>query len=123
MSCKHMALVFATAGLALAVSAAPGQEWTCPPADKVGLTATSPGWIAYDTLMYPYQAPALRFDSMEISTHGPAAVCKYRVANGLLSMWKLGSCQAGKGRWTSSGPKSTCQSDSPDGCSLVCSAG
>jgi hypothetical protein len=98
------------------------QEWTCPPAAKVGLLPTSAGWIAQDTVMYPYQAPALRFESMEIGPHGPAAVCKYRVVgSGQISIWKFGRCEGGKGTWKAAGPKSVCESDAPGACSLICS--
>ena len=103
-------------------SLAQPQEWSCPPVEKVGLSANSPGWITYDTLMIPYQAPVLHLESMENSIHGPGAACKYRVENsGLLTIWKLGKCENGKGTWTSQGPKSTCESRNPSDCSLVCS--
>ncbi|MES2959509.1 MAG: hypothetical protein V4792_15060 [Pseudomonadota bacterium] len=114
--------IFATAISIPTFCAAQAEEWTCPAVDKVGVMATSPGWISYDSLMYPYQAPTLRFDSMENSTHGPAAICKYRVdKGGLLSMWKLAKCEPGKGNWQPGGPKATCEGTHPGQCSLVCS--
>lgn len=114
-------VLLAAALLAPGVSVAQAEEWTCPPAAKVGMMAVAPGWIAYDTLMYPYQAPVLRLESMENSTHGPAAVCKYRIENsGLLSIWKHAKCEHGKGTWKTSGPKSACESGNPTECSLVC---
>ncbi len=119
------ALVVAAAVAALLVplrSWAEPQVWVCPDAGKVALLPVSPGWIAQDTVMYPYQAPTLRFESMEIGPHGPAAVCKYRVVgSGLISIWKFGRCEHGRGVWRAAGPKSTCEADTPAACTLVCS--
>jgi hypothetical protein len=120
---KYVPVAFlAVSLLAPGTSLAQAQEWFCPPVEKVGLRANSPDWTSYDTLMYPYQAPVLRLESMENNTHGPAAVCKYRVENsGLMTIWKVGKCENGKGTWKSQGPKSTCESRNPSDCSLVCS--
>ena len=105
----------------LCSAAQDSQEWSCPTGDKVAMQLVAPGWIGNDTLGYPYQAPTLKFDRMENSTHGPAAVCKYRVdGGGLMWMWRFGRCESGKGLWKSSGPLSSCEGANAAECSLVC---
>jgi len=118
---------YATTAALAAVLLTPGmswaqaQEWTCPSAEKVGLLPTTPGWLSQDTVMYPYQAPVLRLESMEYGPHGPGATCKYRVeGSGLISIWKFGKCENGKGTWKPVGPKSTCETAIPAECSLIC---
>jgi hypothetical protein len=98
------------------------EDWVCPAADKIALLVRAPGWISGDTLNYPFpNRPTFQWMRMRTLTHGPSAVCHYKVEHGgELQMWKFGVCEPLTGSWKESGPNKECAGEQASACVARC---
>jgi hypothetical protein len=108
---------FTSALLAILSIGAGAAPMTCPPPDKIALTASFLGW--WDP-QYQYDNPKLVFASVSFAP--PELIqCRYRVeGGGLVRLHRNAACAPGSGSWKEQGAGFRCDGPDISACALEC---